>query len=462
MIRAFLVALIVGAATIVGGSCEAKVPESRAELALSFAQVVRKAAPAVVNIYAARVVAAQISPFAADPFFSQFFRGLGQVKPRVQNSLGSGVILSPEGIVVSNYHVVGEATSIRVVLADRREFGAEVLLADKNNDLAVMRLKGARGLPALAFSDSDTVEVGDLVLAIGNPFGVGQTVTSGIVSGLARSGVMPDSQAAYFIQTDAPINPGNSGGALVDMKGRLVGINTSILTRSGGSNGIGFAIPANLVRAYVEQAAAGNDRFVRPWAGMTGQTVDAAIADALGQPYPAGLAISGLHRASPLAKAGLEPGDVLLSVGGKPVNSMPELEYRLTTEGIGASTEVAFLHDGRKRTARVRLVRAPDDPPRDERTLDRRSPLRGMRVATVNPAVIDELGLPLDSAGAVVMSPGDAGRSVGLQPGDILQYVNGKRVRNSADAERLLEMRNRGWALDVMRAGERWVIRFRS
>ena len=218
-------------------------PQSSAQLQLSFAPVVKKAAPAVVNIYAKRIVERRVSPFANDPMFSQMFRDRGRLVPRVENSLGSGVILTPAGMVVSNYHVVGMATEIRVVLADRREFIADVLLGDKEADLAVLKLRGAQDLPALAFRDSDAVEVGDLVLAIGNPFGVGQTVSSGIVSGLARSGLSIGSGRGYFIQTDAPINPGNSGGALVDMDGRLVGVNTAILTRSGGSNGIGLPSP---------------------------------------------------------------------------------------------------------------------------------------------------------------------------------------------------------------------------
>ncbi|MBT31166.1 MAG: serine protease, partial [Thalassobius sp.] len=217
------------------------------EIQLGFAPLVKQAAPAVVNIYAKRIVAERSSPFQNDPFFRQFFGNLGQPRQRVQNSLGSGVILSGDGIVVTNYHVVGEATEIRVVLTDRREFDAQVMLSDQESDLAVLQLEGAEDMPHLTLRDSDRVEVGELVLAIGNPFGVGQTVSSGIVSGLARSGAAVGSARGYFLQTDAAINPGNSGGALIDVNGRLIGVNTRILTRSGGSNGIGFAIPANLV-----------------------------------------------------------------------------------------------------------------------------------------------------------------------------------------------------------------------
>jgi S1-C subfamily serine protease len=275
-----MVALGLSGAGVPMAEAKTRIPESPAEISLSFAPLVKQAAPAVVNIYASRVVQQSQSPFAGDPFFQNFFRDFPS-RPRVQNSLGSGVILSPDGIVVSNYHVVGQATEIRVQLNDRSEYAAEVLLADEEADLAILKLKGAKKLPSLALRDSDTVEVGELALAIGNPFGVGQTVSSGIISGLARSGTATGNARGYFIQTDAPINPGNSGGALIDINGDLIGINTSILTRSGGSNGIGFAIPSALVAQFVAQAEAGKTRFERPWAGMVAQPVDADLAEGL-------------------------------------------------------------------------------------------------------------------------------------------------------------------------------------
>ncbi|MDG2403775.1 MAG: trypsin-like peptidase domain-containing protein, partial [Paracoccaceae bacterium] len=262
-------------------SAETRVPQNLGEIQLSFVPLVRQAAPAVVNIYARRVVPERQNPFGANPFFHNFFKDFSQLRPRVQNSLGSGVILSGDGIVVSNYHVVGQATDIRVVLQDRREFAASVLLADEESDLAILQLQGARSMPHLSLRSSDSVEVGELVLAIGNPFGVGQTVSSGIVSGLARSGAATGNARGYFIQTDAPINPGNSGGALIDTRGRLIGVNTSILSRSGGSNGIGFAIPASLVAQFLKQAADGNRSFTRPWAGASGQAADADVSESL-------------------------------------------------------------------------------------------------------------------------------------------------------------------------------------
>src|SRR6056297_1121680 len=283
---------------------ETRVPQSQSEISLGFAPLVRQAAPAVANIYAKRVVQTRSSPFQGDPFFEDMFRDFGKVQPRVQNSLGSGVILSADGYVVSNYHVVGEATDIRVVLNDRREFAAQVVFADEQSDLALLQLEDATNMPHLDLRDSDTVEVGELVLAIGNPFGVGQTVSSGIVSGLARSGGAMGTARGYFIQTDAPINPGNSGGALIDVNGALVGVNTRIVSRSGGSNGIGFAIPSNLVAQFMQQALAGATQFQRPWAGMAGQPVDADLAEGLGLGLPRGMVITGLHPQSPFAARG--------------------------------------------------------------------------------------------------------------------------------------------------------------
>src|SRR6516165_9479862 len=231
-----------------------QVPTSAGQLELSFAPVVKRVAPAVVNVYAARIVANN-NPFLADPFFRQFFGAVP--REQVERSLGSGVIIDPAGLVVTNYHVIDGASQIKVALADKREFEADIVLKDQRSDLAVLRIKGAKErFPTLEFADSDELQVGDVVLAIGDPFGVGQTVTHGIVSAVARTQVgISDYQ--FFIQTDAAINPGNSGGALVDMAGRLVGINSAIYSRSGGSQGIGFAIPANMVRVVVSSARSG-------------------------------------------------------------------------------------------------------------------------------------------------------------------------------------------------------------
>ena len=457
MIRVLMVLLIALAPVW----AQAKVPQSAGEISLSFAPLVKQASPAVVNIYAKRIVAQQ-SPFADDPVFGTFFRDFGANRPRVQNSLGSGVILSADGIVVSNYHVVGQATDIRIVLNDRREFSARVLLADQEADLAILQLDGAQDMPFLPLRDRDTVEVGELVLAIGNPFGVGQTVSSGIVSGLARSGAATGNARGYFIQTDAPINPGNSGGALIDVAGRLIGINTSILTRSGGSNGIGFAIPAALVAQFVVQARDGKTRFERPWAGISGQPVDADLSASLGLAVPGGIAITALHPASPFAKAGLQPGDVILAVDGMAVNGPPEMVFRMAVRGIGAKAQIDYARDGKPRRTRVAMIAPPESPPRDAVTLDEGALLPGLALANLNPAVIAEMGLPIEATGVVVTDAGPVAPRVGLLAGDILLSVNGQRADSPATVAAALRRGAGTVQIDALRGAQRLRLRFRG
>ncbi|EAQ05169.1 periplasmic serine protease, DO/DeqQ family protein [Pseudooceanicola batsensis HTCC2597] len=457
-----LLVLALAAVSTAPVEAQSLIPRSRAEIALSFAPVVRKAAPAVVNIYARRVVEQRRSPFADDPFFRDFFRDFGQVRPQVQNSLGSGVVLSDDGIVVSNYHVVGQAEDIRVVLNDRREFSARVLLADAESDLAILRIEGAPGgMAHLDLRDSDSVEVGELVLAIGNPFGVGQTVSSGIVSGLARSGTATGNGRGYFIQTDAPINPGNSGGALIDLNGELIGVNTSILTRSGGSNGIGFAIPSALVAQFVDQAQAGKTRFERPWAGMTGQEVDAGMAETLGLDRPGGVIVAALHPASPFAEAGLETGDVITSVDGMSVNTPPEMIFRMSVAGLGAKARVGYVRGGRERSVDVRLIAAPDAPPRNPLTTGPGSAIPGLRLETVNPAVAAEHGLEPGVEGVLIADSGPFGGRVGLLTGDVVQRVNGATVTESAALAEVLSTAERRLDIGLVRGGRRMTLRLR-
>jgi Do/DeqQ family serine protease len=448
--------------SLLGGPLAAQsVPESVAQMQLSFVPLVKEAAPAVVNIYAKIMAEPERTPLQRDPFFERFFRDPFSEKPQVQNSLGSGVILSADGIVVSNYHVVGMATEIRVVLNDRREFIARVLLGDEEADLAILQIEAEEALPYLSLRDSETVEVGELALAIGNPFGVGQTVSSGIVSGLARSRAGGgNSGLGYFIQTDAPINPGNSGGALIDMAGRLMGINTSILTRSGGSNGIGFAIPADLVAAFVEQARAGAVVFGRPWAGISGQPVDADMAGPLGLDRPGGIIVSGLHPVSPFRAAGLEVGDVITHVDGQPVHTPAEMIYRMSVAGLGKTAMVTHLRRGAARDVAVALIAAPEAPARDERVLDDRSLLPGLTLGRINPAVISELNLPLETQGVAVLDAGPLGPRVGVQSGDVLIAVNGTQVAHPDEVARLLDGRLRRIEMVLQRGNRRLVLRF--
>ncbi len=438
-----------------------QVPQSQAEISLSFAPLVKQAAPAVVNIFANRVVQQQrATPFMGNPFFEQFFGDMRQAQPRVQNSLGSGVILSEDGIVVSNYHVVGMATDIRVVLKDRREFEAKVLLADEQSDIAILKIESDEALPWLPFRNSDDVEVGELALAIGNPFGIGQTVSSGIISGLARSGVSTGNARGYFLQTDAAINPGNSGGALIDVAGQLIGVNTRILTRSGGSNGVGFAIPSNLVAQFVKQAKNGNDAFKRPWAGLNGQAVDGSLAEGFGLTIPEGVVISALHPLSPFAKAGLGAGDIVLSVDGQPVNAPAEMLHHMSVRGVGEDAAITYLSDGDTKEAQVALIEAPDTPPADPRTI-REGTLAGLSVVTINPRVSAEYGLPSDASGVIVTEVSRPLAGVGLRPGNIITSINNAPVETSADVEELGASTARRWRIDGVAQGRRFSYRFR-
>ncbi|WP_299606043.1 trypsin-like peptidase domain-containing protein [uncultured Tateyamaria sp.] len=444
-----------------GAQAETRVPQNQSEITLSFAPLVRETAPAVVNIYVRFVTQARArTPFMDDPFFERLFEGFGQPQPRVQNSLGSGVILGEDGIVVSNYHVVGQATDIRVVLNDGREYDARVLLGDQESDLAILKIDDAKDLPFLSLRDSETVEVGELTLAIGNPFGVGQTVSSGIVSGLARSGGSNGRGAGYFIQTDAPINPGNSGGALIDMRGQLLGINTRILSRSGGSNGIGFAIPADLVAAFVKQARDGNDRFIRPWAGATGQAVDVDLAETLGRDRPGGIMLAGLHPASPLAEAGFEVGDVVLAVDGATVGSPGEMLFRMSVASDQDSATMTRLRDGEEDVLTVALIPPPDSPPREETTLSEDASLPGLTLARINPAVLAELNLPIAADGVVVLDEGQIGRRVGLRRGDVLQRIDRQDIETPAQAAAILSEARRGTTVRAVRGNSRIVLRF--
>src|SRR5215470_7109590 len=362
-----LAALLLPVGMLTGGSASAQsVPSSRADLTYSFASVVKKAAPAVVNIYTRRVVQARnISPLFNDPFFQQFFGndfGGGVPQQRVQNSLGSGVILRADGLIVTNNHVIKNSDQITVVLSDRREFPAHVLLADERIDLALLKIDpGKVKLPTLPLADSDQIEVGDFVLAIGDPFGVGQTVTSGIVSALARTQV-GISDYGFFIQTDAAINPGNSGGALVTMDAKLAGINTAIYSQSGGSVGIGFAIPANMVARFVAAETKGG-RLDRPWIGASGQAVSSDMAEALGLDHPTGVIIDEIYPGSPASQAGLKRGDVIIAINGKLVEDPGSLRFRLTTLDIGDSAVFSVMRKGRPLDLKVRLIAPPETPP---------------------------------------------------------------------------------------------------
>jgi Do/DeqQ family serine protease len=444
---------------------ERRVPSSANELRLSYAPVVRRAAPAVVNVYAAKMVTVR-NPLFEDPIFRRFF-GMpgapGGPGDQIQRSLGSGVLVDAAGLVVTNNHVIEGADQVRVSLADKREFEAEMVLKDSRSDLAVLRIKAQNErFPALEFADSDALEVGDVVLAIGNPFAVGQTVTHGIVSALARTEVgITDYQ--FFIQTDAAINPGNSGGALVDLSGRLVGINTAIFSRSGGSQGIGFAIPANMVKVVVASAKGGGSMVKRPWLGARLQAVTPEIAEGLGLKRPSGALIASVMPMSPAARAGLKTSDLIIAIDGQPIEDANAFDYRFATKAIGGSARLGVMRAGKELALSVTLEAAPDTP-HDELVIASPSPFQGARVSNLSPALADSLRLDPSAEGVVIVdiANGSPAQTLGFQRGDLVLSVNNAKIAKTRDLERATGQQSRRWSITIVRGGQQLSVELRG
>ena len=453
-----------------------RVPQSQADITMSFSPIVKETAPAVVNVFSsvrehqsASVRERQsASPFANDPFFRRFFGDqLGGVpQDRVQSSLGSGVIVGSDGVIVTNNHVVDGADELKVVLSDRREYIAELVVADERTDLAVLKIDvGEEKLPTLEFADTREIEVGDIVLAIGNPFGVGQTVTTGIISAQARTDVGV-SDYAFFLQTDAAINPGNSGGALVDSSGQLVGVNTAIFSRSGGSNGIGFAIPSEMVRRVVD-AAVRDGMIVRPWLGLKGQAVTADVARTLGLDRPIGVLVTEIYPDSPASKAGLRRGDLVTQIDGREVFDERGLKFLAATMAPGEITELAVVRDGDIETRRLTLAPPPGATEAELILLDgEHHPFSGAEVADLSPALADELGRDPFDAGVLInrVYRRTLASRLGLSPGDIVREVNGRLIEEAADLQDVIaESEGPGsvWQVTIERNGRRQTVTVR-
>ena len=322
----------------------APAPGPRAAGPVSYAEAVERAAPAVVNVYTAKLVRERPNPLLEDPFLRRFFgRLLPESRPRLQTSLGSGVIIDREGHILTNHHVIAGADEIEVALRDGRHASAKLVGSDPDTDLALLRIELPR-LPVAVLGDSRRLRVGDVVLAIGNPFGVGQTVTLGIVSAVGRRGLGINT-FEDFIQTDAAINPGNSGGALVDASGRVVGINSAIFSRSGGSLGIGFAIPTHIARTVAKELIA-HGRVVRGWLGVQIQDLDPRLAESFGLRVAQGVVVAAVLRGGPADRAGLRPGDVILRIGGRPVRDARDALDRIAARRPGERVVLEGLRDG--------------------------------------------------------------------------------------------------------------------
>src|SRR5467141_2333396 len=453
-IRTLAVICLSATAAVPAVAQDRRVPTSPAEVKLSYAPIVQRVQPAVVNVYAAKVVQNR-NPLLDDPIFRRFFGVPGQQPEQMQRSLGSGVLVDTSGLVVTNNHVIEGADQVKVSLADKRELEAEIVLKDSRSDLAVLRIRAQNErFPAIELADSDALEVGDVVLAIGNPFAVGQTVTHGIVSAVARTQVgITDYQ--FFIQTDAAINPGNSGGALVDLGGRLVGINTAIFSRSGSSQGIGFAIPANMVRGVIASAQGGSAVVRRPWLGARLQAVTPEIAESLSLKRPVGALVSGVAAKSPAARAGMRTGDLVVSVDGQEVDDVNAFDYRFATKALGGQANVGVLRSGREVRLAVALESAPESP-REETLIKARSPFLGAKVANLSPALADELRMDIDSKGVVLtdVENGSTAQSFGLQKGDVVLVVNSAKIETTQDLVRAVSQPSRVWRLTIQRGGQ--------
>jgi serine protease Do len=451
MIRPTLVLVLLFVLPVTAPAVDSRsVPATQQQILLSFAPVVRRAAPAVVNVYTR--AATDVGASAAvrrDPAYRRFF---APGEDRLGHSLGSGVIVDPNGTIVTNQHVIQDAGSIVIVLSDRREFPAELVRGDDRTDLAVLKINtGGEALPFLPLKESDDLEVGDIVLAIGNPFGVGQTVTSGIVSALGRS-VDGINDYRSFIQTDAAINPGNSGGALVSLDGKLAGINTALYSEGGGSVGIGFAIPSDLVHSVLVPSEGSGHRILRPWLGATGHTVTALAARRLGLSHPAGMLIEDVVPFGPAADAGLVPGDVILSIDGKPVADEDGLRYRFATLPVGSAAQLGIWRAGEAHELDIHLVAPPETPPRKVTQLRAAGPFLGITVANLSPALADELHTD-DTTGVIVLDVPRGGAHMRLLAGDELVDLNGQPIADVGQLQSLLPRLVAPWRATVRRDG---------
>ena len=425
-------------------------PVSRETGVTSFAPVVKRVTPSVVKVYVTATVknVSQQLPdeFSNNPFFRRFFGDefngqLRNMPAPKQHGLGSGVIVSKDGYLLTNNHVVENADEVKVALSDGREFNARVVGKDPKSDIAVLKID-AKGLPAIELADSDHLEVGDVVLAIGNPFGVGQTVTSGIISATGRGSLGLDYED--MIQTDAAINPGNSGGALVDAEGRLVGINTAILSRSGGFQGIGFAVPVNLARSVMESLVK-EGRVVRGFMGVNIQDLTPALAGEFGVKDTKGVVVAGVTPKSPAEKAGLHDGDIITQFNGKPVKDSRHLKLQVAQTRPGTSIPVTVLRDGKEKTIEVTVKELPGTQMASKGNSDNEEnatdALHGVGVGNLDAATKQQLNVPANVRRAVTTQadPNSSAYEAGLRESDVILEINRKPVKSAEDAVKLTE-----------------------
>jgi Do/DeqQ family serine protease len=459
-IGAFLAAVLLSVPASLPALAQSRtVPESQSQVQLSYSPLVKQVSPGVVNVYASRVISQQRPrgfPFD-DPLFQEFFGGqMNMPRERLQRSLGSGVLVGEEGIVVTNNHVIQGMTDVRISLVDQREFDVDVVLTDPVSDIAVLKVREPKGkFPVVPLIAGDTVEVGDIVLAIGNPFGLGQSVSQGIVSAVRRIQKKGGEQAVY-LQTDAAINQGNSGGALIDMQGNLLGINTLIFTKTGGSDGIGFAVPSSIVKLVLDAARNGEKAVRRPWIGADLQAVTREIAESMGLDRPFGALVAEVDAASPAARAGLKPGDIVIAVEDKPVEDPTALTYQVTIRPIGSKVDLHILRQGSETKLSLPVDSAPETVPRDERVIAGTGPFSGAKVVNLSPAVAQEIGLDGSQIGVLVLdiANGSVADRVGVEKGDRVLMLNDRKVDSVKTLAEINEQKEQLWKVTIQRGGK--------
>jgi serine protease Do len=443
---------VLGAEKVTVQMAKSTGPVSLADFKNGFASVLQPALPAVVNISSTKIVKSQnngnVPDIFSDPMFRQFFGNqLPQMRRGPQSErefgLGSGVIVNPDGYILTNNHVVAEASDVEVFTQDQRKFKAKVIGTDPLTDVAVIKIE-ASGLPTLTLGDSSTLKVGDVVFAIGQPFGIGETATMGIVSATGRTLGQQIEHYENFIQTDAAINPGNSGGALIDLRGNLVGINTAIISgggEEGGNQGIGFAIPINMAHRVMDQIVE-HGKVIRGFLGVTIQGVDPDMAKAFGLTHGGGALISDVSPDTPAAKAGLQRGDIVLDLNGQPVNGPDDLSVRVSEMAPGSVAHLKVFRSGQEKDVDVTLGEYPEKAAaKAEPGAQTPAGLKGIRVQNLTPDIARQLNLPSMTTGVVVsdIDPSSAAAESGLQRGDIIQEVNRKPVHNTEEYHQALQ-----------------------
>jgi serine protease Do len=418
-----------------------------AALTASFAPIVKNAQPAVVSVASTKVVRISgadegLAPLFDDPMFRQFFgvrpqNRFGKPREQREQGLGSGVIVSPEGYILTNNHVIEGANEIKVYTSDKRELKAHVIGADSKTDIAVVKVE-AKNLPTLPFADSSQAQVGDIALAIGNPFGVGQTVTMGIISATGR-GDLGIEDYEDFIQTDAAINPGNSGGALINTNGQLIGVNTAILSRAGGNQGVGFAVPSNLARTVMNQLLK-NGKVARGYLGVMIQPVTPEIAIAFNLPDARGALVGEVAPDGPAAKAGLAQGDVITELNGQRVDDSRELRLKISQLAPGSSVNLKLLRDGNSREVAITLGELPNEKVAANDEKPEGDSIEGLSVESLTQQIARQLELPSGTSGVVVtdVQDGSPADEAGIRRGDVIQQVNRQPVRSVAEFEQVM------------------------